>query len=394
MSASSYILSFVVIAAMAAIGYFVYRKMRKPTKPSVVLGTVRDVQFVRAQQSRSDAFSEGRFVSYGIADELFEFTWSPPATGASTGYTVTYTYTLRDPAGNVSAKQTTSQTKAPLPTPLQEGDYTITVYASNQFGDGPSTTATGSTHLTPGSVSGIALQTPFISPSDSYSFVWSAAPPGAASLPAQISYKYVITDPTGKQSTGTTSQTTVDLPLPVVSGTYSISVQAVNQFGAGSAATFSGLVKLMDIQSFAAQWRPFGGSHNASQLQLVASVSNMTADDTMDLSLNYSDGSPVYANVCGAITNKQIDCTAPDASGSRQCYFTLAYDADPSYTAPCAKFDLRNNPLAVRGGQITATLQPVSSNANEQLAPKSKITTRIPGSVPSAIAQSSIVLGQ
>jgi hypothetical protein len=96
----------------------IYRRLHQPTpKSSTVIGAVRNVRI----------YSAGLFTG----SPSFAFVWDPPNSGAGPGYDIAYAYTITDPSGAKTSAQAQMSAIAPLPTPLKDGTYSISVTASN-----------------------------------------------------------------------------------------------------------------------------------------------------------------------------------------------------------------------------------------------------------------------
>lgn len=236
------LLLFVLVAAALGLGgLYLYNS----TKPEGLITAVKNARIVTSLASGG-----------GTA-----FVWDPPAQGSGPAYTVTYDWTVVGPDGSTVVASGKKQTdrRAPLPQPLADGTYTLTVSASNQFGTGPAAKATGSLQLRPSAPGNVVYHGN--ESKRGFYFSWDAASNGQDSS-ATVSYDWAITYPSGKVITGSTqSLETGDFPAPVTSGTYSVKVTAKNKYGqSAKSVTGTGTIGSVKISADNPTFAPAGDS--------------------------------------------------------------------------------------------------------------------------------------
>lgn len=132
-----------------------------------------------------------------------------------------------------------------------------------------------------------------------YGFSWN--PVSANDIGYVVSYTYVIKDPSGKIVANVSSSdlTIAMIPLPYVSGTYSIAVAAQNQFGVGPYSFASGTVAPPEIVDFSIPWtdlpctQPCGMPYWSVTFKMNPPQQN--AD--VKISLILENGSPMLSNL-------------------------------------------------------------------------------------------------
>jgi hypothetical protein len=360
----SWIIAGVVLVVCAVAGWLIYRRLHKPTpKSSTVIGAVRNVRI----------YSAGLFTG----SPSFAFVWDPPSSGAGPGYDIAYAYTITDPSGAKTSAQAQKSAIAPLPSPLKDGTYSISVTASNQFGSGPSATGSSDLSLRPGAVTGITL-VPATNDQPQNYFKWNRAADGL-DADAPVSYAVKLTDPKGVSTTGQTQGPAWPIPQPAVNGTYAIKITPSNKYGQGPSATGQGAVVVFSITNTSANWVANSSAPGAYTLQLSADVTGFESGDRITVEPQYPDGSPVIMQGGCSALPLSTTCTST-GSGTSRCVATTAptYGVDPSKVPACSAFPTADR--ASRGKAFNLVFRALSPTAGSSQPTPATVPSKFPGS--------------